>query len=75
MDFDKGYTVANPIYRGVLVRSLSLGYQQSMPEPEFRWKTPEGKLDIRALMAEFQTFWRQHSEIWEEKAALSLNPS
>ena len=68
MDFDKGYTVANPIYRGVLVRSLSLGYQQSMPEPEFRWKTPEGKLDIRALMAEFQTFWRRHSEIWEAKA-------
>ena len=66
--FDKGYTIANPIYREVLIRSLSLGYQQSMPEPEFRWKTPDGKLDLKALMTEFQDFWREHSEIWEEKA-------
>jgi hypothetical protein len=66
--FEKGYTIANPIYREVLIRSLSLGYQQSMPEPEFRWQTPEGQLDIQALMQEFQRFWRRHSEIWESKA-------
>jgi hypothetical protein len=66
--FSKGYTISNPIYREVLIRSLSLGYQQSMAEPEFKWATPQGKLDIKALMGEFQKFWRRHSEIWEDKA-------
>jgi hypothetical protein len=66
--FRDEYTIANPIYREVLVRSLSLGYQQTMPKPEFRWNTPSGKLDIKALMLEFQDFWAEHSEIWEEKA-------
>jgi hypothetical protein len=66
--FEKGYVIANPIYREVLIRSLSLGYQQSMPEPEFRWKKDDGTLNLPALMTEFQDFWAEHSEIWEDKA-------
>ena len=44
------FTIANEIYREVLVRTLSLGYQQTMAKPEFRWQTPGGGLDMPALM-------------------------
>jgi len=66
--FRDEFTIANVIYREVLARSLSLGYQQSMPKPEFRWQTAGGQLDICALMQAFQLFWRRHSELWEAKA-------
>ena len=61
-------SIANPIYREVIARVLSEHYQLSIPAPEFRWKTPEGRLDLEALMREFQRFWRRHADIWEEKA-------
>jgi len=66
--YEKGLQIANPIYREVLVRTLNSGYQDGMPEPEFKWVTASGDLDIDALMKEFQLFWREHSEIWEVKA-------
>ena len=61
-------SIANPIYREVIARVLSEHYQLSIPAPEFRWKTPDGRLDLAALMREFQRFWRRHADIWEEKA-------
>jgi hypothetical protein len=60
--------IANAIYREVLARELSFGMQMAIPPPEFRWKREDGGLDMDALMAEFQTFWAWHSEIWEETA-------
>ena len=66
--YEKGLQIANPIYREVLVRTLNAGYQDGMPEPEFKWVTASGDLDIDALMKEFQLFWREHSEAWEAKA-------
>jgi hypothetical protein len=66
--YDKGLQIANPIYRDVLVRTLNSGYQDGMPEPEFKWTLGNGDLDILALIKEFQLFWREHSEIWEAKA-------
>jgi len=60
--------IANAIYREVLARELSYGMQMAIPPPEFRWKRDDGGLDMAALMAEFQKFWRRHSDMWEEKA-------
>jgi hypothetical protein len=60
--------IANPIYREVIARVLSQGMQDAIPAPEFRWKTSEGRLDMEALLREFQDFWAEHAEIWEEKA-------
>ena len=60
--------IANAIYREVLARELSYGMQMAIPPPEFRWKRDNGGIDMDALMAEFQKFWRRHSEMWEEKA-------
>ena len=60
--------ISNAIYREVIARYLSQNFQDNIPEPEFHWKRDDGGLDMDALMAEFQKFWRRHSELWEEKA-------
>jgi hypothetical protein len=60
--------VANPIYREVLARQMTTGTQDAIPEPEFRWEKADGALDMDALLKEFQDFWRENSEIWEQKS-------
>ena len=60
--------IANPIYREVLARSLSYSMQLGIPAPDYRWQTEDGDLDLPVLLTEFQSFWRRHSESWEEKA-------
>jgi hypothetical protein len=60
-------TVANPLYREVLARQLTIGPQDAMPEPEWQWEKPDGSLDMDALLKEFQKFWRRNSELWEQK--------
>jgi hypothetical protein len=59
--------VANPIYREVLAREVTYSAQLAIPEPEWKWEKTDGALDMDALLKEFQTFWRSHSEAWEEK--------
>ena len=58
-----GAEIANPMYREVLVRQLSYNVQMNLPEPAWRWRTAAGGLDMPALMREFQSWWRQDSEI------------
>ncbi|MDR2578318.1 MAG: ATP-binding protein, partial [Chitinispirillales bacterium] len=60
-------SVANPIYREILARQLTIGPQDAIPEPDWQWEKPDGAIDMDALLKEFQKFWRRHSEIWEEK--------
>ena len=60
--------IANPIYRETIARVLSQGMQDAIPAPEFRWRNPDGTLDMDTLLREFQDFWAQHADIWEEKA-------
>ena len=61
-------SVANPIYREVLARQLTYSPQLAISEPDWQWETPEGFLNMDALLKEFQKFWRKNSEIWEEKS-------
>jgi hypothetical protein len=60
-------SIANPIYREVLARQATFGPQTMIPEPEWQWEKPDGSLDMDALLREFQVFWRENSEMWEEK--------
>jgi hypothetical protein len=60
--------IANPIYRETIARVLSQGMQDAIPAPEFRWQLPDGRLDLEALLVEFQAFWRRHADLWEAKA-------
>jgi len=64
-DVEKGFTIANPIYEEILTRSINLGYHDNMPSPSsWQWQTPEGKLDMEALLREFQYFWQINSDTW-----------
>ncbi|MDR0474917.1 MAG: PD-(D/E)XK nuclease domain-containing protein [Treponema sp.] len=60
--------VANPMYKEVLARQLTYSTQDTIPEPEWQWEKPDSSLDMHALLREFQIFWRENSEMWEEKS-------
>jgi hypothetical protein len=57
-----GLVVANPIYREVIVRTLSGTARASLPQIPVTWLTPEGRLDKDRLLASFLDFWQQHGE-------------
>lgn len=61
-------SIANPIYREVLIRTLNYGQQLAIPAPEFQWQKENGDLDLEALFDEFSEFWREHGDLWEQKA-------
>lgn len=63
-----GAEPANPLYREVLARVLTEHRQENLPRPWWRWQTPEGKLDMPALMEAFFEWWRENAEIVEERA-------
>ena len=58
-----GLVPGNPIYAEILLRYLSrseqVKFSQIYPKPF--WLAPDGGLDMPALMAEFQRFWRENS--------------
>lgn len=57
-----GLTVANPIYREIIVRALAATPRASLPQIPVSWLTPDGRLDKDALLRTFLDFWRQHGE-------------
>ncbi|MCC3404433.1 MAG: ATP-binding protein [Microcoleus sp. PH2017_10_PVI_O_A] len=62
MDVQGGLTIANPIYREVLPRVLTVTPMASLPQIAPSWLTSEGKLDTQALLKTFLDFWLQHGE-------------
>ena len=66
-DTNQGFTIANPVYVEILTRVINLGFHDNMPSPSsWRWQMSDGRLDMDALLREFQDFWRNHSETWEQ---------
>jgi hypothetical protein len=59
--------VANPIYREVIAREMTYSAQLAITEPQWKWEKADGTLDMDALLREFQEFWRNNSEVWEER--------
>ncbi|MDZ7956914.1 MAG: ATP-binding protein [Aulosira sp. DedQUE10] len=57
-----GLAIANPIYREVLPRVLTVTPMASLPQIAPTWLTLEGELDPDALLQAFLAFWRQHGE-------------
>lgn len=57
-----GLTVANPIYREVLPRTLAFTPQASLPQISPTWLNAEGSLNPAALLEAFLAFWRRHGE-------------
>jgi len=67
---------ANKIYAEVMVRYLSYTFQENfkteMPNANLPKYIKAGKIDINALLKEFQSFWCENSEIWVKKYKKNL---
>lgn len=61
-DVRGGLVIANPIYREVLPRTLSLTARASLPIIHPTWLTADGQLDLGRLLEAFLGFWRQHGQ-------------
>ena len=57
-----GLEIANPIYREVLPRVLTITPSASLPQIQPTWLMPTGELNPDALLEAFLRFWRQHGE-------------
>jgi len=64
-----GLQIANPIYREVIPRELTLIAQINLEARQrSAWYVGEdGRLDLPKLLAAFQHFFRENSEIWLER--------
>ncbi len=65
----RGMQIANPIYGEIIPRELTFIAQVNL-EAQFdaAWYIrPDGRLDLRQLLAAFQQFFREHSESWVER--------
>ncbi|MBM4366106.1 MAG: AAA family ATPase [Deltaproteobacteria bacterium] len=54
--------IANPIYREVIARELSLRAQAVLPLPRAAWLRPGGQLDAPVLVGQFLQWWRENSD-------------
>ena len=66
---DAPLRVANPIYAEVLPRELAWVAQETLELSPPRYVRTDGSLDAELLMAEFQSFFRRHSEHWRNRFA------
>ena len=62
MESQGGLTIANPIYREILPRVLTVTPMAGMPRIAPSWLTATGTLDLFALRKAFMDFWLQHGE-------------
>ncbi|MDR0505248.1 MAG: ATP-binding protein [Dysgonamonadaceae bacterium] len=63
---------ANPIYAEVIFRTLNYNVQETLKrEDNNQYQAlrylKNGRIDMEFLMSDFQQFWRENSEIWEER--------
>ena len=66
---DAPLRVANPIYAEVLPRELAWVAQETLDVSPPRYVRSDGSLDAELLMAEFQGFFRRHSQHWRNRFA------
>ncbi len=59
--------IANEIYREIIPRELAWKFQVSLTEKSTWYIDKGGKIDAGKLMANFQQFFRENSEIWLER--------
>ncbi|MEU4225505.1 ATP-binding protein [Nonomuraea sp. NPDC026600] len=59
--------VANPIYQEVIVRVLSQDVEADILLDRSAFLTPDGRLDMPAVLQGFLTFWRRNGEILQSR--------
>jgi len=62
---------ANPIYAELIIRAINWNAQEAIKTKYENYDLPHylkgGKININALLKDFQHFWRENSEIWTTK--------
>jgi len=59
--------IANPIYAEVVPRHLNYAVQETLPQQMVWYVDADERLDVEALLAAFQEFFREHSEHWVQR--------
>ena len=59
--------IANPIYAEVVPRHLNAAVQAGLPHQRAWFVDADGALNMEGLIADFQTFFREHSEHWVQR--------
>ena len=59
--------IANPIYAEVVPRELTWVAQEEFEHDTAWYVDADGGLNVRKLLAAFQTFFREHSEHWRQR--------
>ncbi|MDP3214261.1 MAG: ATP-binding protein [Deltaproteobacteria bacterium] len=59
---DGGVEVANPIYREIIARQLTVTMRASLPAMVPTWLAADGRIDFDRLLEAFVAFWVQHGE-------------
>ena len=59
---DGGIEVANPIYREIIARQLTVTMRASLPVMTPTWLAADGRIDFDRLLEAFVGFWVQHGE-------------
>ncbi len=59
--------IANPIYAEVVPRHLNAAVQAGLPHERTWYVDADGSLNVEGLIADFQTFFREHSEHWVQR--------
>ena len=70
-DFNGKVEPSNPIYTEVIIRAITCtaqeAFKNSKPDSDLPKYIKAGKIDINHLLKDFQSFWRENSEIiWDE---------
>jgi hypothetical protein len=68
-DDPDGYRISNAIYREVIPRQLTVGFQNAMKNIlQGSWFIQsDGRLDMVKLLSEFQKFFQENSEHWTRR--------
>ncbi len=61
-DSPQGLVIANPIYREIVPRALTVSLERSMGLPRVSYTDAEGRLMFDQLIGDFCDFWRQNAE-------------
>ena len=64
---DRPVRIANPIYAEVVPRELTWVVQEEFDQETAWYVDTDGGLNVGALLAAFQTFFREHSEHWSKR--------
>ena len=57
------YRIANPIYREVIPRTLTFTQQGTIALEPAAFVRPDGSLDVRKLLTDWQAFWRKDGHL------------